>query len=833
MDPIKGLLAAAGILLVLAILSLLFMAVLVPMFRIIGIILSRITGFIAGVVLDSLRLVGAILTAVVLVPLTCFAVALGRWSAASHYGRAIQSELKAAAGAFYRCTIGHLLKALSLSPLVEGLEKRLPEVVKAAPGKDKPAGRIGQFDGYTIVGSLAGGGSGGKLYVAEPDEIRRAGFLRQGYGEVGQVVIKAFSLKDGSSLPQIVRESRSLDAARKLGLVLDHELTDERFYYVMRFVPGESLSLLTQRLHAESGPDGLDDQHLRLALGHVAELLGTLDTYHRGGLWHKDVKPDNIIVDRERAHLVDFGLVTPLRSAMTLTTHGTEYFRDPEMVRMALKGVKVHEVDGARFDLYAAGAVLYSVIENNFPAHGGLSQITRRCPDALRWIVRRSMTDYDKRYPSAAAFLADLRVVLDAADPFAVKPVALPSVAGGALPQEPPADEFDLAAVRARTAAGHASAPDSGSGSAAAAAPGAARVRSRPRLRVTDWWKGRYEVLDIEEVKVNVPSGSKSWKLGPVEIVLGAVQAGRNSGRRAGDSGKSRPRDGTRDPDAPRRPASEQLASARARAHEMRQRARARRRTPAPSSSPTGGRFGLAIALLAAAGVVGGITVHRLSKNARISTSLPTQHTQTVTPNTPDPALPPAPPPSEAPPLPTPDAPAERAPGIAGAPGTLLPGLAVLGAAGAAQFLVSTSEDRIVLMIPDVGAEALSSADRNLIGMLEGQLAAQGFEVVGSPFARSITHADALTDWLSEVRYLRGVRPLETDTIEDDLGQWLARTPKVGYVLWLERDPAGRIVPHLFYSRHTSTEFITMVQQNMLDGIAKAAVDFAMQHAGQ
>ena len=37
---------------------------------------------------------------------------------------------------------------------------------------------------------------------------------------------------------------------------------------------------------------------------------------------------------------MDFGLVTPLRSAMTLTTHGTEYFRDPEMVRMALKGVK-------------------------------------------------------------------------------------------------------------------------------------------------------------------------------------------------------------------------------------------------------------------------------------------------------------------------------------------------------------------------------------------------------------------------------------------------------------------------------------------------------------
>jgi serine/threonine protein kinase len=83
---------------------------------------------------------------------------------------------------------------------------------------------------------------------------------------------------------------------------------------------------------------------------------------------------------------------------MTLTTHGTEYFRDPELVRMALKGVKVHEVDGTKFDIFAAGAVLYSMIENSFPAHGVLSQITKRCPEALRWIVRRAMTDYDKRY---------------------------------------------------------------------------------------------------------------------------------------------------------------------------------------------------------------------------------------------------------------------------------------------------------------------------------------------------------------------------------------------------------------------------------------------------
>ena len=45
---------------------------------------------------------------------------------------------------------------------------------------------------------------------------RLSGNRADGQRHVGQVVIKTFSLRDGSSLPQIVRESRSLDAAKRL-----------------------------------------------------------------------------------------------------------------------------------------------------------------------------------------------------------------------------------------------------------------------------------------------------------------------------------------------------------------------------------------------------------------------------------------------------------------------------------------------------------------------------------------------------------------------------------------------------------------------------------------
>ncbi len=465
-------------------------------------LLAHIARFVRGEVGDLLRFVGALLLMVVYIPMAVLSLVIARFSAASHYGRAIQDEITTAGKCLYRAVIGHPLRLFGLGGLTEGLERRLPGVMAGAPTADIPVrGRAGQFEGYSIIGSLPTGGSGAKLYIAEPDATRRAILARDGFADVDRVVIKAFSLTEGSSLPQIVRESRSLDAAKRLGLILDHEMGQERFHYVMRYVPGDSLSMATRRLHAESAPGGLDARALRAAVAYVSDLVDTLSIYHKGGLWHKDVKPDNIIIDHRdgRAHLVDFGLVSSLRSAMTLTTHGTEYFRDPEMVRLALRGVKVHEVDGTRFDIYGVGAVLYSVIEDSFPAHGELSQVTKRCPEAIKWIIRRAMASYDKRYDSAALMLADLTAVLSAPDPFAMRPIDLPSMSGlsddSSIGDTPPRQSASrVGAIGAGVGAAAAAATTwAGSvGAAAARAMGgvAAPARETPKIRVTNWWSG-------------------------------------------------------------------------------------------------------------------------------------------------------------------------------------------------------------------------------------------------------------------------------------------------------------------------------------------------------
>jgi serine/threonine protein kinase len=421
---------------------------------------AHVFGCLGGIAVDLARSVAAVVTAVFLMPLLILNLVTGRRAASEHYGQAVGAELEQALISVYRASIGYPLRLIGLGQVATGLERRIPEIIAHAPGPDLGRGGAASFSGYRIVGTLPAGGSGARLYLAEPDEAKREKLARSGLPTPDQVVIKAFSLEAGSTMPQIVRESRALEAARNIGLVLEHELAASRFHYVMPYVPGVDLGQTTREMHAAADSDGLDEVQLRTAVGYGVGLLSTLSRFHRAGLWHKDIKPNNLIVNDGQVELVDLGLVTPLASAMTLTTHGTEYYRDPELVRQAMQGVRVQDVDGVKFDLYSAGAVLFNLIENEFPAHGGLSRITRRCPDALRWIIRRAMADQRSRYESADEMLADLRVLEAADDPFAVKPAQLPSMGGAPAP-----------------AGLHRSSPSHGPG----ARPAAARVSARTR----------------------------------------------------------------------------------------------------------------------------------------------------------------------------------------------------------------------------------------------------------------------------------------------------------------------------------------------------------------
>jgi serine/threonine protein kinase len=586
------------------------------LFKGVGWFFLHLFEFVFGMIGDVIRFIGGIPVFLITGALSIVNVVIGRWSAAGHFANSAKRECKIGTACLYRAFIRRPLKLVMLHGLLEGFEQRLPEAMNAAPGRDLPTRRTGQFDGYTIVGSLPGGGSGSKLYIAEPSLEKRAAIP----GIPDRVVIKAFALSDGSSLPQIVRESRALECAKSMGHVLEHAMNESRFHYVMPYIPGDHLGIVARDLHARSDGSGLSTAQIAGAAGYIADLVGTLAAYHKGGFWHKDVKPENVIVHDGKAHLVDLGLVTSLRSAMTLTTHGTEYFRDPEMVRQALRGVKVHQVDGAKFDIYAAGAVLYFMLEGTFPAHGGLSAFQKRSPEALHWIVRRAMAEYNQRYPSAEVMLADLNHVLSATDPFAVKPIDLPSMSGAAIPEMPavapqPAvvggPRFSPRPPAAEPAvAGYGIAAGVGAKGAFAQVgqfaldaegnpinPPSSKKPRRPRLSIRNWWTGEYAVDDAGDATgIGIAPTPEAAPAGVASVWAGAPGV-RSSGRDA----------------------REQRKSAQSRAAETRRRALSRmpHRRAVAEGQPGGMLLFLGVCLLVGIGLLVAATTGLLKGSAR------------------------------------------------------------------------------------------------------------------------------------------------------------------------------------------------------------------------
>jgi hypothetical protein len=267
--------------------------------------------------------------------------------------------------------------------------------------RDRVTAAVG--DVYDIQGEV-GRGARGVVYRALDRRLHR------------HVALKV--LPPDLAFDEAVRRRFLLEAQTAASLSHPHVVpihaVDERggvAYLVMALIHGESLAA---RLRREPTPPVAD---VRRILREVADALAYA---HAHGVVHRDIKPDNILLDREtgRALVTDFGIARATEEGGRLTvtgvTLGTPAYMSPE------QALGEREVDG-RSDVYSLGVVGYQMLAGELPfratsgmavmmKHVGesprpLRERRRTAPPLLAAAIERALAKRpEDRWPTAAMF---------------------------------------------------------------------------------------------------------------------------------------------------------------------------------------------------------------------------------------------------------------------------------------------------------------------------------------------------------------------------------------------------------------------------------------------
>jgi serine/threonine protein kinase/tetratricopeptide (TPR) repeat protein len=199
------------------------------------------------------------------------------------------------------------------------------------------------------------------------------------------------------------------------------------YYFVMDYFEGEPLSQVIRR-------EGQADEVWALEV--LAQVLRAVDYAWRRGFIHRDIKPQNILVNRSgEVRLTDLGLAKFLDDAALTQvgmTLGTPHYIAPERAR----GDADQDV---RADIYSIGATLYHLLTGQTLYSAGTSaeilakQVTEPAPDPRRlrpnlngWVVdiltRSLEKDPRRRYSTPSEMLGDIEGLLEGKEPEHLQP---------------------------------------------------------------------------------------------------------------------------------------------------------------------------------------------------------------------------------------------------------------------------------------------------------------------------------------------------------------------------------------------------------------------------
>jgi tRNA A-37 threonylcarbamoyl transferase component Bud32 len=266
-----------------------------------------------------------------------------------------------------------------------------------------------QLSGRYRLDAQIGAGGMSTVYRALDQTLERRVAIKLMHREIAS---------DSDQLERFRREARSVAQLSHPHIVgvIDAGEDEGRPYIVFEYVAGETLKERIRRM----GRLPMDE-----AIAYAIEIARALGNAHSHQIVHRDVKPQNVLIDAEgSAKVTDFGIARTLdQEGLTADGRvlGTTDYVSPEQ---ALG----HDVNG-QSDIYSLGVVLFEMLTGDVPFHGenqvsvamkhvreDLPDLQSKRPEAsatLASVVDR-MTDKDlgRRYPDAATVIVDLEEAL-------------------------------------------------------------------------------------------------------------------------------------------------------------------------------------------------------------------------------------------------------------------------------------------------------------------------------------------------------------------------------------------------------------------------------------
>jgi len=267
---------------------------------------------------------------------------------------------------------------------------------------------------YRLISRIGAGGMG-EVWKAEDTRLTRTVAIK---------ILPAAVASDPEAIARMRREARTAAQLYHPNIATIHafEEVGDRIFIVMEYIEGESLTSLLRR-----GP---------LAEAEVCrigkDVAAALAEAHAKGIVHRDVKPDNIMVNGPRVKVLDFGIAKQIESQSIRTDDPTAFMTQAGYILGTVHYMSPEQALGkpldARTDIFSLGVVLYQASTGRLPFHGEsptetITQIVRDEPSTPRGIsvelasiIQRCMAKKrDARFTSAGALAQALEERLGSA----------------------------------------------------------------------------------------------------------------------------------------------------------------------------------------------------------------------------------------------------------------------------------------------------------------------------------------------------------------------------------------------------------------------------------